>query len=480
MDTSLPRPAIRLCLSSRLLPLALALTLAGCAGLAPSGYQTPQADVPTQWSQATAGTAQPQAVATPDRWWRQFDDPALDRFVEGALARNNDLAAAALRVRQAQLQAGLAGTAMAPTVSGSVSSSASRRLEGSGNTTSRGSGISLSVGYEVDLWGRLARSRDAADWSATATTQDREATAEALAGTAAGLYWQLAYLNQRVASANDSLAYAQRTQQLVQAQYDAGSVSALELREAEQTVSTQRAALTQLEQQRVETRNAMALLLDGPPGAATLAQSGLSAEPARLPDHALPDVAAGIPAELLARRPDLRAAESRLRSQLASNDATRASYYPSLTLTGGLGTSSAALLSLLSNPVATLGAGLTLPFLRQNEMRLTNDLARAQYEEAVITFRQTLYQAFADVENALSARRQYALQGDELARQLTAAREAERLYEVRYRAGSTALRTWLDAQQSRRSAELAVEENRLNQLNALATLYRVLGGGVPA
>ncbi len=217
------------------------------------------------------------------------------------------------------------------------------------------------------------------------------------------------------------------------------------------------------------------MLLDAPPGDATLAR--LLPQPAqRLPEGALPAVAAGVPAELLARRPDLRAAEARLRSVLASGDTTRASYYPSLTLTGQLGTSSTALLNLLSNPVAALGAGLNLPFLRQREMQLSGKLASAQYAEAVVNFRQTLYAALADVENALSARSQQAQQGEQLALQLAAAREAERLYEVRYRTGASALRLWLDAQERRRAGAAA---KPLDQLNALATLYRALGGGVP-
>lgn len=455
--------------------LALALLLAGCASTR-TAYQPPDATVPAAWEQQQAATVATAQI--PEQWWRQFGDSALTQVVETALARNNDLAAAALRVRQAQLQAGIAATALAPTVAGRLSSSASRRLEGGdGNATARSSGASLSASYEVDLWGRVASTRDAAEWTARATTEDREAAAQALAGTAAGLYWQLANLNQRTASSNDSLAYALRTQQLVRAQYDAGSVSALELREAEQTVASQRATLAQLEQQRVETRNAIAVLMNAPPGAATLAQV-LPAEPERLPEAALPPVDADAPAALLARRPDLRAAEARLRNVLATGDATRASYYPALSLTGELGTSSGSLLRLLSNPVATLGAGLTLPFLRAQEMKLSGQLAAAQYEEAVTNFRQTLYTAFADVENALSARTQLLRQGEQLALQLTAAREAERLYEVRYRAGSTGLRTWLDAQERRRAAELAVQENRLAQLNALAVVYRVLGGGV--
>lgn len=459
---------------NRIFAMTLLALLAGCAATR-SDYQAPAVILPAAWQQASTAAA---AAQLPERWWRQFNDPALDRLIESALARSNDLAAAAWRVRQAQLQAGIAATALAPTVAGRASSNASRRLEGDGNATARSSGAALSASYEVDLWGRVARTRDAAEWAARATQQDLEAAAQALAGTAAGLYWQLAYVQQRLASGQDSLAYALRTQELVRVQYAVGAVSALELREAEQTVASQRAALVLLAQQRVQTRNAIAILVDAPPGDATL--DGLLPQvPERLPETALPAVAAGVPAELLARRPDLRAAEARLRNVLASGDATRASYYPALTLTGELGTSSSALLNLLSNPVAALGAGLTLPFLRAREMQLSGELAQAQYAEAVVNFRQTLYAALADVENALAARTQYAEQGQQLELQLAAAREAERLYEVRYRTGSSALRLWLDAQERRRSAELALQANRLDQLNALATLYRVLGGGMP-
>ncbi len=466
--------------TTRLTLLAMALVLTGCAALQ-SSYTPPVAQTPAAWEQGTQATGSAAAAtqATPDNWWRQFNDPSLTQLVDTALARNNDLAAAALRVRQAQLQAGLANATTSPQLSAGVNSNASRRLEGSGNATARSSGISASVSYEVDLWGRVASTRDAAEWAARATEQDRESTAQVLAGTTTGLYWQLAFVNERLASGTESLAYARRTQELVRAQYEAGAVSALELREAQQSVTAQQAALTLLEQQRVETRNAIAVLLDAPPGATTLANA-LAPEPKAIGDRPLPEVAAGLPADLLARRPDLRASELRLRSTLASNDATRASYYPALTLTGGLGTSSAALLNLLSNPVATLGAGLSLPFLRQTEMRLSNQLSEAQYEEAIVNFRQSLYLAFADVENALSARVQFQRQGELLAERLASAREVERLYEIRYRAGSATLRIWLDAQESRRSAELAVSENRLNQLNALTNLYQALGGGVPS
>ena len=447
--------------------LALALLLAGCSTLR-TPYEAPAVAVPAQWQHSQAGARDAQAAT--GGWWKAFGDPALDALVDAALARNNDLAAAAIQVRRAQLQARLSENR--PSVSAGVNAGASRPLDG--GSTTRTNSASLGVSYELDLWNRLGASLDAARWEAQATAEDREATAQSLVGTTATLYWRLAYYNQRLRAAQESIAYAERTLALVQTQYEAGAVSPLEVAESRQSVASQRAALTQLQQQHVETANALALLFDG--AAIGPAEPGWSA-PAALPDAPLPAVAEGLPAELLARRPDLRAAESRLRGTLASVDAPRQSYYPQLSLTGALGGSSSALGNLLANPVATLGAGLVLPFLNMTEMRLNTEIARADYERAVVTFRQTLYQAFADVDNALSARRQYAEQAAQLEQSLADARRAEQLYEVRYRAGAVALKSWLDAQEKRRSAETALAENRLNRLVNHATLYQALGGG---
>ncbi len=339
--------------TSSLLALTAALVLSGCASLH-TAYTAPQTSAPAQWAYATNGQAN---TTSPDPWWQAFNDPQLTQLITTALERNNDLAAAALRVRQAQLQAGMAANDLLPTPSGSISSSTSRPLDG--GSTSRGSGVSLGLAYEIDLWGRLARTRDAQQWEAEATLQDRQSTALALASTTANLYWQLAYLNERITSSDQSLASVQKTLELVQAQYRAGAVSALELREAEASLASQTAARTQLVQQRVEARNALAILFNAAPGDTTLA-AVLPVEPQQLPRTTVPDVAAGLPAELLARRPDLRAAELRLRETLAQGDASRASYYPTLSLTGALGTSSASLLNLVKNPVLSLGAGLRL------------------------------------------------------------------------------------------------------------------------
>ncbi|WP_459617135.1 efflux transporter outer membrane subunit [Bordetella sp. 2513F-2] len=456
----LPVPILR----PVILALAMALPLGGC-GLLDSRYERPAVQVPPQWTQGL-----PDDAAQPSGpWWQAFGDPELNRLVGQALARNNDLAAAGVRVRRAQLAAGLARSDLFPLFGGTVDVSRSRNLYGDRQIL-RSNQAQLTVSYELDLWGRLSRARDAAQWEADATEQDRQSAALSLTGTTAQLYWQIGFINQRLAASTESIAYARRTLELVRAQYAAGGASALEVAEAEQNLSNQQAAHTDLLQQRVEYRNALAILFDGPP-------DRIVADPQALPRAEPPPVRAGLPADLLGRRPDLRAAELRLRSALAHVDATRLSYYPPITLTGALGTASTALGNLLQDPVGTLGAGLSLPFLQLNSMQLNIDISRADFEERVVTFRQALYQAMADVENALSARTQLTDRARLLAQSLESARRAERLYEVRYRAGAVSLRFWLDAQEQRRNTEIAVAENRLNRLVNQASLYLALGGG---
>ena len=447
--------------------LALLLALGGCGSLLRTDYEPPLTQAPAAWTHAAPGAAQA-PLADGGAWWRNFNDPVLNGLVDAVLARNNDLAAAAIRVRRAQYQAGLTEDQLTPQLGGSANVARNRNLYGDRAIT-RTNTAELTVGYEVDLWGKLSRQRDAAQWEALATEEDRAAAALSLVGTTATLYWQTAFINQRIASSEESIAYARRTQDLVRAQYAAGGASALELAEAEQTVASQQAAHTLLVQQRVEYTNALTILFDGPPDRSM-------ADPARLPQYPLPEARAGVPADLLGRRPDLRAAELRLREALATVDATRASFYPPVTLTGAVGTASPTLSSMLQNPVASLGVGLTLPFLQWTQMQLNIKISKADYEERVVNFRQSLYQAMADVENALSNRTQLALQAEQLAVSLRAARDAERLYEVRYRAGAVSLKDWLDAQEKRRTAEIARDENGLNRLVNQVTVYQALGG----
>ncbi|HZG22906.1 MAG TPA: efflux transporter outer membrane subunit [Herbaspirillum sp.] len=450
------------------LPLLLALALlGGCSALTRTPYAPPPTQAAPAWQQATAADS-----VDAQRWWQGFGDAELTRLIDEALRKNNNLAAATIKVRRAQLLAGLADDAFMPTLGGQLSSNASTPLSGNRATT-RQSQNAINLSYEVDLWGRLGANYDAARWEALATEQDRAATALSLVGTTANLYWTGAFLNQRIRTAEQSIDYARKTLELVNTQYRAGGASSLEVLTAQQNLLSQQSGYTDLLRQRVENDNALAILFDSPPGQPF-------ALPASLPEQPLPNLEAGLPAELLGRRPDLRAAELRLRSALANVDLTRLGFYPQLTLTGALGTSSDALLRLVQNPVATLGAQLSLPFLQQTQMKLKVGVSQADYDSAVTNFRQTLYSAFSDVENALSARQQYARQQALLLRNLEVAQAAERLFELRYRAGSITLQAWLEQQDKRRTAETSLAQARLNQLKNQMTLYQALGGDTRA
>ncbi|MFP3505873.1 efflux transporter outer membrane subunit [Burkholderia sp. SIMBA_062] len=448
----------------------MSVVLTGCAS---SVYERPAVDIPARWTRESAVDAHSRTDTAP--WWTRFGDDQLNRLIAAALSRNNDLATAALNVRKAQLRAGLAGDPLQFGPEAGINVRRDFRLD-SGATAWNNSGVLRgTMNYTIDLWGRLAQQQNIAQWALQASEADRETVRLNVIGTTADLYWRLAYLNQRLASEEQSLATALRTQQLVHAQNLAGIVSALERREAEQTVLTQKSSLSQLRQTQVETRNALAIVFDAAPGSNVL-EEVLGQEPPALPTGALPVVDDGLPADLLGRRPDMRAAELRLRQSLANVDVVRTSYYPTLSLTSAVGASSTSLGNLLANPVAILGAGLNLPFLDLKAMRLDTSVAQVEYESAVIGFRQALYRAFADVEDALSARIRLAEQAELRARNLTAAREAEHLYEIRYRTGAVALRMWLDAQELHRTAELQLAQTRLSQLQNFVTLYQAVGG----
>ena len=402
-------------------------------------------------------------------WWEQFNDSELNRLIKLALERNNSLIAAGFKLKQAQLQAGLASNNQMPSLSGSASSSASRSL-GSSSVTSRSNNVGVSVSYELDLWGKLARVTDQKTWETQATEQDLRSTQYSMAASVARLYWQLGYLNERIALGEASTAYAQKTLALINVQFRAGAVSQLEVVGAEKNVSSQQSAQADLIDQREQARNALAILFDAAP------TQRIAPEPQHLPRTAMPELAMGLPAELLARRPDLSAAELRLRSTMASVDVARASFYPSFTLTGSVNGSNSHLSRILSDPVGALALNLALPFLNWNENQLTLNVSKAAYGQAVAEFRQTMYAALGDVENALSARALYDTKTAQLQQQQVLAKRAAHLYEVRYRAGAASLKEWLDAQEDDRQAQINALANRYNAYNNQATLYLALGG----
>lgn len=458
---------------------ALLAALAGCAtagrypveaAAVPSSYGTGSSSLGVADTAPVSGLDQPRADVRDDAWWSGFGDARLDRMVRRVLEANNDLAVAGLNVQKARLQAGLAGNALwpNPTLS-TIAGSTSRAIDRSDDWQRSDYGAGVSLSWEVDLWGKLRTQRDVAVWSAQASEEDRQNTALVAIGDAVNYYWNLAYLNQSIAAGAANLARLQRTQELVQARFDAGAASGMEVRQARQSLEAQRSAQSALEQQRVEIRNALTVLLDGQPWPQ-------ADEPQSLDGAVSPALQAGLPAGLLARRPDLRAAELRLRNSLEQIHVTATSYYPTLTLNGGVATSGPSLGDVLRNPVATLGAGLSLPFLNVQRVQLETDIAGTDYQIAATSFRRTLYTALSEVDNALSARDQLAIQVAASQASFDEAVAVERAEEVRYRVGATGLRDWLQAQQTRRDAELALANVRRNQLANDVTLFKALGG----
>jgi NodT family efflux transporter outer membrane factor (OMF) lipoprotein len=444
--------------------LALTITSTAVLMACSTPYERPAINLPSAYAHA-ALTTNANAVgkpAMPDRWWQSFNDPQLNALVDKVLANNNDLATAGVRLHQAQLRSGIQGINQFPRASGSIGSTVPQNAPNTFNAN-------VSISYEADLWGRLASATKAAQWESLATAEDLESTALSLVASTCETYWRIAYTRQQINVGEQSLAYQRQVLELVQIQKRAGAVSALEVAEAEQNVQTQSASLSTLRQQLVEYRATLSLLMNGD---AWSQENELTA----LPSQALPDVAPGLPAEILSRRPDVKASELRLRSTLATYDVTRTSYYPTLSLTGSEGGSSPQLKNVLKNTSASLLASLSLPFLNYPQNKLNTDLAKKDYDVAVINFRQSLLQALSDADNALSNRQQLIERSQSLYLALDAAQRVEQLYAIRYRLGKVSLRTWLDAQQSVRNVRLNYDNNQLSALINQSTLFKALGG----
>lgn len=461
------RPPFPLAWLPALLP---ALILVGCA--AAPNVPMPATTVPAQWHEQAAAAALTRGAPPADApWWQAFGDETANRWVALALGQNPDTLTAALRARAAALRVDTASAALNPTPTGSLSVGTSRTLQPLG-PVARTAGTSWGVSWELDLWGRLALQRNLADWEATASADDLRAARSALAGQVLRQMWQWAALGQRIEQAEASLAYARETVRLTQSQYDAGAISGLDLAQAKQGVDAQTLALDSLRQQRTEAGHQLSLALGLPPGELPADAASLALPPAR----AVP-VAPDVPAQWLARRPDLRAAEQRLRIALGRVDDTRLSFYPTIGLNGGLSTGGASLAQWLANPAASLGAGLSLPFLSNwGEMQRAPQVAQLEYEQAVLGFKQTLHRAMAEVETAFAnvamLEAQRGLQADVLAR----AARIEAMTQTRYRAGAIALRDWLATQEALRLARQQAVDADLNWLLAQVALLQALGG----
>lgn len=450
------------------LVLLAGLAVSACASVDAGEGGLKATDTPAAW---TAPIPTDAATWPATDWWRQFGSSELNQLIADAQAQNIDLAIAHTHIMQAEAQVRGAGAALLPSVDlrGGASQSGSFA---NNSSTSQSFNLSLGASYEVDFWGRNRANVTAAEESLRASQYDRETVALTVVSSTASTYFQLLSLRDRIAIAKKNLENAQGVLKITEARVNAGVAVPLELAQQRANVAGQEANIPQLEQQERETRSALALLLGRPVqgfeiSATTMA--GLSA----------PKVRPGLPSELLIRRPDVRRAEANLAAGYANVEAARAAFFPSISLSGSLGAASTALSSLLnpSNIAWSIGASLVQSIFDGGQNQANLDTAVARREELVLNYRAAAIAAYSDVDVALGA--VASLEARERASQVQAdqAREANRIAEVRYRAGVEDFLSVLDAQRSLNSAEDQLAQARLARLQASVTMFRVLGGG---
>ena len=452
-------------LSHRLALLVLfPLVLAGCAVSEPATRV--DVDVPTSWQQPLP--ASNAATDIDAQWWQHFDSAQLDALMLSALAGNPDLAIAAERVIRAELQLRNAGASMLPGVNLDGSTAARDNTDsGSSESTS----LSLNVSYEVDLWGRLANERQSAAALLNATRHDLDAARLTLASSVATTWFQAQALAERIDIARENLATAERIFDIVQARYRYGAASSLDVSQQRTTVLSQRAAIGPLQTQYRQTLSALAILLGETP-------QHFSPEADSLLALNVPQVSPDVPADVLARRPDIAAAEARLAAADADVAAARAAMLPGVQLSGSGGLASTALLSL-ADPTGSLAlsAGLAQTIFDGGRLRAQTETVQSQRRELVEGYRLSVLTALKEVEDALDNAQRDRQQETAQREILTEAERALQLAELRYREGAGDLMSVLDAQRTLFQTQDELARQRLARLNAAVELYKVLGGG---
>lgn len=454
--------------TSMLAACLAAVLLAGCTHTKPVAEPAPAVEMPATWSAA----GKPGSPEWPDsHWWQRFGSAELSQLVREGEDSNLELAAALSRMRQAAAQARIAGVALLPSVDASAGVSRDLPVAGNHNANISSSG-QLQVSYELDFWGKNAASVAAAEASLRANFYDRQTVALTVTSGIVSTYLQLLSLHDRLAVARENARTAEQVLSLVQAQSSVGAATSVDLARQRSAVASQHATIPALLQQQREAQSALAILLGQSPQTFRISDSGLDT-------IRLPEVTAGMPSELLSRRPDIRRSEAVLAAASANVDAARAALFPSIRLTGSTGAQSSALMSLLNaqNLFANVGASLVAPIFDGGRLRTERDLAIEQKQELVQTYRSTVLAALAEVDTVLGQINSLDEQRRLKEVELEQSRLAFNLSEIRYKAGAEDLTTVLDTQRSLSDVQNELGILKLKRLQATVSLYKALGGG---
>ncbi|WP_207865044.1 efflux transporter outer membrane subunit [Pseudomonas sp. 58(2021)] len=457
----------------RLSLLTVCLLLSACG----SPAQRPDSGLqpPTTW-QSPHGAS----VARIDpHWWKQFGSPELDRLIEQARLGSFDLAAAVARVRQAQAGTVIAGGSQLPEVKAGANANRQKLLRGNGysqlDADSSNKAVdyfdaNLSASYEIDFWGGKRASRDSAQFALQASEFDRATVELTLLSGVANTYAQALSLREQSRIAELNLTNAQNVLKLVQTRFDSGSATALELAQQKSLVAAQQRQLPLVQQQARDALISLAALLGRP-----VQELQTGAEPFERLQW--PTIAAGVPSDLLSRRPDIARAEAQLAAAEADVKVARAAMLPTVTLTAQLGSGANQFDDMIRSPFYNLTAGLVAPIFNNGRLSAERDKATARQEELLETYRGAIINGFADVEKALNGIRGLDEQRQWQSEELNQAQTAFDIAQRRYQAGAEDWLTVLETQRTLYAAQDLNVQLRLSRLQASVALYKALGGG---
>jgi NodT family efflux transporter outer membrane factor (OMF) lipoprotein len=447
-----------------LLSLLLATALSACT-LTPD-YKTPAAQAPQVWKE---GDAQGDAAVARD-WWKSFGSKTLDGLIDEALAHNNDILAGVQRVAQARAALKIAGASLLPAAQATAGAARDYSDPAGGGNRSASTSLRAGAGvsYELDLFGASRAGVEAARQNLAASGFDQDALALVVMGDVAKAYFTLLDAQERLRISDANLENAREILKIVQARFDAGSESALELSQQKFTVASREAARAAINGQIAAAENALSILLGRPP------QSFGADE--KMTDVAIPDVRATQPAALLSRRPDVAAAEAGLRAANADIGAARAALYPSLSI-GLDGSIASAGFGDPASTAASLASSLVAPIFEGGRLQGGVEQAEAREKELAENYRKTALTAFREVEDALAASKSAAGQEASLAQALQEAQKSYDLSKARFDAGAVDFQTLLDTQNALLSAEDSHAQSRFDRLSAAVDLFKALGGG---
>jgi len=449
------------------------LMLGALAGLLPGGCAllpdaVPAIDSgPNRFREAAPGAP----VRWPDpNWWRAYGSVELERFMRRMAESNLDLAAAEARVRQADASARITGAALLPQVTGG--GTAQRQQQGGGARAVTAYTAQLSASYEVDFWGRNRNAYLSSRLAASVSRYNLGTVLLTTEASVANTYFAILQAREALTIQEANLGAARRVLNVIQQQVTGGTATGLDLAQQETLVSQQQAAIPPLRQTVSQNVASLAVLLGVAPVELDVLAPGFDG-------LEVPSPAAGLPSELLTRRPDVLAAEASLAAGNANVAVARAALLPSITLSAQGGFSSL-LVGTLLRPEAqflSLVAGLTQPIFDGGALRAQVDLTRAQQEELLIAYRRAILEALADVETTLAALRETTEQVGLLQEAETRASRAYNIAEAQLRGGVVNLITVLQTQQTLFTARRNLSTARLNLFQSSVGLFRALGGG---